>query len=113
MRILFDQGTPVPLRKNLVGHQVQTAYERGWAALQNGELLKTAEAAGFEAIVTTDQNLRYQQNLADRQLAVLVLTTTDWRRIRAEIHRVVEAVESLRPGAYVELGFGAGGKPET
>lgn len=105
MRILFDQGTPVPLRKSLVGHEVHTAYERGWAALQNGELLKTAEADGFDAILTTDQNLRYQQNLADRKLAVLVLTTTDWRRIRSEVNRVVTAVDGLRPGSYVELEF--------
>ena len=81
------------------------SYERGWAALQNGELLKTGDAAGFEAIVTTDQNLRYQQNLADRKLAILVLTTTDWRRIRAGADRVVMAVGRLHPGAYVELSF--------
>lgn len=67
MRILFDQGTPVPLRRSLIGHEVETAYERGWSALQNGVLLKTAEEAGFDAIITTDQNLRYQQNLAQRK----------------------------------------------
>ena len=61
MRILFDQGTPVPLRKSLVGHEVQTAYERGWAALQNGGLLKIAGAAGFKTIVTIDQNLGYRK----------------------------------------------------
>jgi len=105
VRILFDQGTPVPLRKSLVGHEVQTAYERGWAALQNGDLLKTAEADGFEAVVTTDQNLHYQQNLAERKLAILVLMTTDWRRIRAGVDRVVTAVDGLRAGAYVELSF--------
>lgn len=105
MRILFDQGTPVPLRRNLAGHEVETAFERGWSALQNGVLLKTAEAAGFDAIITTDQNLRYQQNLAERKLAVLVLRTTDWRRIQKSIDRVVDAVAGLRPGSYVELGF--------
>lgn len=107
MRILFDQGTPVPLRRHLAGHEVETAYERNWSALQNGDLLAAAEAAGFAAIITTDQNLRYQQHLASRQLAILVLTTTDWRRIRAETERVAKAVDALRPGAYVELGFGA------
>jgi len=63
MKILFDQGTPVPLRRSLPKHEVATAFERGWAALQNGELLSAAEAEGFEVLVTTDQNLRYQQNL--------------------------------------------------
>jgi predicted nuclease of predicted toxin-antitoxin system len=105
VRILFDQGTPVPLRRALVGHQVETVYERGWSALQNEELLKTAEAAGFDAIITTDQNLRYQQNLKERSLAVLVLRTTDWRRIQKSADRVVETVGTLRPGAYLELGF--------
>lgn len=105
MRILFDQGTPVPLRRSLTGHEVETAYERGWSALQNGVLLKTAEVAGFDAIITTDQNLRYQQNLVERKLAVLVLLTTDWRRIQKGIGRVQEAVGAMRPGSYAELGF--------
>jgi hypothetical protein len=105
VRILFDQGTPVPLRRSLIGHEVETAYERGWSALQNGFLLKAAEVAGFDAIITTDQNLRYQQNLSERKLAVLVLLTTDWRRIQKGIDRVLEAVAAMRPGSYGELGF--------
>jgi hypothetical protein len=64
MRILFDQGTPTPLRYHLLGHQVALAYEQGWSTLENGELLNAAEAAGFEVLITTDKNLRYQQNLA-------------------------------------------------
>ena len=105
MRILFDQGATVPLRKSLVGHEVHTAYELGWAALQNGEHLKTAETSGFDAIITTDQNLRYQQNLADRKLAILLLTTTNWRLIRADLNRVATSVDTLRPGSYAELKF--------
>lgn len=103
MRILFDQGTPVPLRRALTRHHVVTAYEQGWGALQNGELLCTAEADGFEAIVTTDQNLRYQQNLAERRLAILVLLTTDWRLIRLHTDYVVIAVDGLASGDCVEL----------
>ena len=95
----------MPLRRSLVGHEIVTAFEREWGTLQNGELLSAAEAAGFAAIVTTDQNLRYQQNLPMRQLAVLVLMTTDWRRIRQHIDHVVTAVERLTPGDYVELSF--------
>jgi hypothetical protein len=72
LKVLFDQGTPAPLRGALTGHTVFTAFEMGWAALDNGELLKAAEAA-FEVLVTTDQNLRYQQNLSGRHLAILVL----------------------------------------
>ena len=103
MKILFDQGTPVPLRQALAHHEVVTAYERGWQALQNGELLSAAEAEGFAAIVTTDKNLRYQQNLAGRQIAIVVLMTTDWRRIRLHTERIAAAIASLQPSAYVEL----------
>lgn len=60
MKVLFDQGTPVPLRNHLPRHAVETAYERGWGGLRNGELLARAEAEGFDALVTTDQNLRHQ-----------------------------------------------------
>ena len=105
MRILFDQGTPAPLRRALTKHEVTTAFERGWGTLQNGELLHAAEAVGFEAIITTDQNLRYQQNLEGRRLAILVLLTTDWRLIRQHTDYVVTAVDGLTPGAYLELPF--------
>jgi len=79
MRILFDQGTPVPLRALLSGHSVSTAYEMGWSELANGDLLAAAEA-DFDALITSDQNLRYQQNLTGRRLAILVLPTTSWPR---------------------------------
>lgn len=81
MKILFDQGTPVPLRRYLPGHAVDTAYERGWSALANGDLLTTAEQDGYEILITTDRNLCYQQNLADRQIAIVVLLSTSWPRI--------------------------------
>ena len=71
MRILFDQGTPAPLRRELVGHLIKTAYEMGWADLQNGASLDAAER-DFDAFITTDQNLQYQQNLSGRRLAILV-----------------------------------------
>ena len=105
MRILFDQGTPVPLRRALTGHQIATTFERGWQTLQNGDLLVTAESAGYEAFVTTDRNLQYQQNLTGRQLAVLVLPTTDWRQIQRHVDIVAKGVEALTAGAYVELSF--------
>ncbi|MEA5451008.1 hypothetical protein VB780_20690 [Leptolyngbya sp. CCNP1308] len=82
MRILFDQGSPVPLRCFLIGHEVVTAYEKDWAKLCDGELLDAAEVEGFEVFVTTDQNLQHQQNLSARKLAIVVLNTTSWPRIR-------------------------------
>jgi hypothetical protein len=105
VKILFDQGTPAPLRHSLRDHEVVTAFERGWQALQNGELLRTAEAEGFAAIITTDKNLRYQQNLADRCLSIVVLMTTDWRLIRQHTDYVAKALTGLATGTYIELPF--------
>ena len=76
MRILFDQGTPVPLREFLSQHEVATAYERGWSTLKNGELLEAAEREGFEVLVTTDSHLQSQQNLSNRGIAVVCLLST-------------------------------------
>ncbi len=105
MRVLFDQGTPVPLRRYLALHAVATVFEKGWSTLQNGELLSTAEYEGFDVLVTTDQNLRYQQNLENRQIAVVVLMTTSWPRIERAVNRVVAALNSAKPGGYLEVEF--------
>lgn len=78
MLILFDQGTPVPLRTFLLQHTVKTTAEQGWSTLANGKLLDAAEAAGFEVLVTTDKNLPHQQNLARRKLAIVVLGNAQW-----------------------------------
>ena len=103
MRILFDQGTPVPLRASLVGHTVMTAYEMNWSTLQNGELLAEAERAGFELFITTDQNLAYQQNLQNRRISVVVLPTTRWPQIALHVADVLAAINEIRPGGYCEV----------
>jgi predicted nuclease of predicted toxin-antitoxin system len=103
VRVLFDQGTPVPLRRLLTQHEVTTAHERGWSQLKNGELLDSAEKEGFAVLVTTDTNLKYQQNLTSRKLAIVVLTTTSWPRIQRVASTVVAAVEGAAPGTYVEV----------
>ena len=103
MRILFDQGTPVPLRRFLSGHDVATAYERGWSSVTNGDLIRLAEQEGFELLITTDKNLRYQQNLQGRSLTILVLTTTSWPRIRQATGGILAAIKGVEPGSYQEL----------
>jgi predicted nuclease of predicted toxin-antitoxin system len=103
MRILLDHNTPAPLRYWLLGHQVETAYERGWAELTNGKLLSEAENAGFDAVVTTDKGIRYQQNLAGRRLALVVIGTNDWTRIRESKSAVIGAISQLSPGCYLEI----------
>jgi hypothetical protein len=102
MKILFDQGTPVPLRRYLQAHDVRTAFELGWSSLSNGELLKRAEGL-FDLIITTDQKLRYQQNLIGRKLAILVLLTTSWPRLIDVVSEICEAVEGVRQGEYREI----------
>jgi hypothetical protein len=103
MRILFDQGTPVPLRQHLSGHLVDTAFERGWSTLRNGELLDVAEHERYDLLITTDQSLRYQQHLAARQLAIIVLLSTSWPRIQRRIEAIRAAVERVVPGGYEEI----------
>ena len=102
MRILFDQGTPAPLRDHLPGHSVETAYEKGWSSLRNGELLMKAEAE-FDLLITTDRNLRHQQNLPMRTLAIVVLPTTSWPRLERMTREIAATVDSLKPGQYLEI----------
>ena len=106
MKILFDQGTPVPLRRYLTEHTVTTAYEASWSSLSNGDLLNAVEEAGYEILVTTDQNLRYQQNLQERRIAIIVLLSTSWPRIRLRIESVRKTINAIDVGGYVELPIG-------
>jgi predicted nuclease of predicted toxin-antitoxin system len=103
MRLLFDQGTPLPLRKHLRDHTVVTAFEKGWNELENGDLLAAAEADGFDALITTDQNLRYQQNLSGRKIAVVVILTANWPRIEKNILLVLEAINKIIESSYQEV----------
>lgn len=103
MRVLFDQGTPVPLRALLTNHIVATVYELGWSRLTNGELLRQAEAAGYDIFITTDQNLRYQQDITDRALAIAVLKATSWPRVKRHAAHVIAQIDSLPAGGYVEI----------
>jgi hypothetical protein len=103
MRILFDQGTPAPLREHLLGHDIALAYEQGWSTLQNGELLNAAEASGFEVLVTTDKNLRYQQNLAHRKIAVVVLSATSWPRVQKISDKILQALATIKTNDYLEI----------
>ena len=102
MHVLFDQGTPVPLRDHLRGHEVTTAFEVGWSELSNGELLARA-AKQFQVFVTTDQQLRYQQSIEGRTIAVLVLPYANWIKLEPHAAMIAAAVSSLQPGDYVEL----------
>jgi len=105
MKILFDQGTPVPLRRSLPAHSVTTAFEQGWSDLENGKLLDAAEQSGFELMVTTDSNLQYQQNLTERRIAIIVLRSTSWPRIQKSTTAIQAAIDRASVGTYEEIDF--------
>ena len=103
MRILFDQGTPRPLRRHLTGHSVDTTFRLGWARLSNGDLLDRAEEQGYELLITTDRQIRHQQNLGGRNLAILVLSTTAWPDILLRVDDILTAVNEIGTGDFREL----------
>jgi len=87
----------------LKGHVVVETVERGWERLANGALLDAAEAAGFELFVTADKNIRYQQNLTGRKIAIVVLGNAQWPVLRRHVDRVVAAVNAAPAGSYTEV----------
>ena len=103
MRILFDHSTPAPLRRHIHGHEVSEAFELGWSRLANGDLLNAAEQAGFEMLITADKNMRYQQNLTIRKIALVIMGNAQWPILRLHLSRVLEAVDAATPGSYMEV----------
>lgn len=104
MLILFDHGAPKGVARALRGHTVITAKSRGWDRMTNGALLKVAEEAAVDLLFTTDQRIRYQQNLTGRRIAFVVLTgTTKWSRVRLHLNRIAAAVDAAAPGSYSEI----------
>ncbi len=103
MRILFDHNTPLPLRGYLLEHTVDTANEKGWSELINGDLLDSAEEEGYEILITADQSMSYQQNLARRHIAVVVLLSNRWPDVRTRIDEIRVALEDVRQGEFKEV----------
>jgi hypothetical protein len=103
MLILFDHGTPAPLRSFLKDRTIKKTKDLGWDTLSNGELLRAAEEATFEVFLTTDKNIRYQQNLAERVIAIVVLGNSRWPVVQRYVDRVVAAVSAAKPGTYSEV----------
>ncbi len=103
MTILFDNGVPKPVAKCLRGHQIFFARQIGWHELKNGELIARAEQAGYNILITTDKNMRYQQNLVGRTIAIVILGNQQWPDVRAHLERIAEAVNLATPGSYTEV----------
>ena len=103
MLILFDHVTPRGIARFLAGHTVTRAKDRGWDTLSNGDLLAEAEWSGFDVFLTADKNIRYQQNLRGRKIAVVVLSTPQWPLVKLHIEKIAAAVNSAMPGSYAEV----------
>lgn len=102
-RILLDEGVPIGVRSLIIGFSVEAVHEIGWSGLTNGVLIAAAEEAGFEVMITADQNIRYQQNLTGRKLALVVLTTNHWDTIRANGQDILPAVEAAKAGSFTTI----------
>ena len=103
MRILFDQGVPRGLTASLTGHEVTEARQLNWERVSNGALLKLAEDTGFNLVLTTDKNLRYQQNLADRKISIVVLGQSTWWLVRQHLDAIIATVNEATTGSYAEV----------
>jgi hypothetical protein len=103
MLILFDQGTPVAIKRSLQGHAVKTARQQGWSRLLNGEPLDVAEEAGFDLLLTTDKNFPYQQNLSKRKIAIIALGKNRWSLVKLRLAEIVAAVNAATPGSYTVI----------
>ena len=103
MLILFDHVTPKGIARVLSGHTVTTAKERGWDTLGNGDLLAAAERAGFDVVLTADKNMRHQQNIEGRRIALVILSTPQWPIVRLHLERIAAAVNAATAGSYIEV----------
>jgi len=103
MKIILDESVPQKLRLLIEGHTVVTVAFQGWSGLKNGALLTAAEEAGYELFITADQEIRYQQNLTGRKMAVLVLSSNNWDYVKAAIAKIMTAIESVTPASYSEI----------
>jgi predicted nuclease of predicted toxin-antitoxin system len=102
MRILLDECVPWPMQRLLTNHSSTNVQAQGWGGIKNGELLSLAET-DFDLFITSDQNIRYQQNLAGRKIAVLELSTNDIERIEAAASMIQEAVDKIGPERFQRL----------
>lgn len=112
MRIFLDNSVPAGLRRHLKHHYVLTAANQRWERLENGDLLQAVEDANFDVMVTADQNLEYQQNLAKRKVALVVLGAGNWPIIRNHLSEIVAAVDMAGPNSYAYIEMPLPPKPQ-
>jgi len=103
MKILFDNGTPKPIARSLTGHEITFARRIGWHELENGELIQRAEETGYELLLSTDKNIRYQQNLTGRKIALIILGNQQWPLVRLHLDKIAAALNAATPGSFTEV----------
>jgi len=103
MLVLFDHVTPRGIARSLQGHTVTKAKDRGWDKLTDGDLLAEAERGGFEVLITADKNMRYQQNLSGRRIALVVLSTPQWPLVKLHLDKIAVAVNACTPGSFTDV----------
>jgi hypothetical protein len=104
-RILLDQNAPIGLRRLLADYEVVPARRMGWGEITNGDLIRAAEESGFAVLITCDRNLRYQQNLQGRQIALIELSGGGWPTIRNHLDLILESIAAAQPGSYTVVTF--------
>lgn len=103
MKVLFDHNVPRRLRQSLPEHSIDTAREKGWAEVSNGNLLIEAEGDGYDILITADRNMSYQQNIARRQVGVVVLLSNRWPDVQLRVEAIRNALEEVQPGEVREV----------
>ena len=103
MKILFDNGAPKPIARCLTGHEVTYARRIGWHEMENGELIRRAEDAGYDVLLSTDKNIRYQQNLTGRKIVLVVLGNQQWPLVQLHLDKIAAAVNAATPGSFAEV----------
>lgn len=103
MRVLFDNGVPKPIARHLRSHLVTYARQIGWHELSNGDLIQRAEKANFDVLLSTDKNIRYQQNLAGRMIAIVIIGNPKWPIVQSHLNAIAAAVNACKPGDYTEV----------
>jgi hypothetical protein len=112
MKVLLDESCPVQLRAHLAHHETFTTVYAGFGAFKNGALLKAAEAAAFDVLVTADKTLQYEQNLAGRKLALVSISANSWKVIGPNVAKIVAAVDSAMPGSFTLVDCGKFARPK-
>jgi hypothetical protein len=113
VKVLLDENLDHRLRNNLGSHDVFTASYKGWDGFKNGTLLEAAEDDGFDVLVTGDQTLHYEQSLTGRRLAIVALSSVEWRIVKDYLPRILAAVDSAAPGSFQVVDCGAFSRKKT